>query len=118
MNKKLTRFYNIGDKPMSSFNSIYYFQVDDGDEETDIYLSPKEKTTQTFAIKCNNSNTPTFSGDLRAGEKYTFDFHFYSYDFATITIVQKREGEEELRIEYLNIPVEKRNEDHFERHFF
>ncbi len=108
MHKKLTRDSKI------SFDSIYYFQVDDGDEETDIYLSPKEKATQTFAIKYNNSNTPTFSGDLRAGEKYTFDFHFYSYDFATITIVQKREGEEELRIEYLNIPVEKRSEIHFE----
>ena len=116
---ELRRHTNLkmGGMPIISFKFLYYFQIDDGDEETDIYLSPKEKVTQTFAIKYNNNNTPTFSGDLRAGEKYTFDFHINFYDFATITIVQKREGEEELRIEYLNIPVEKRSEDHFERHF-
>lgn len=124
---KITLIYNnlirhtnlkIGGIPLANFKYLYYFQIDDGDEETDIYLSPKEKATQTFAIKYNNSNTPTFSGDLKAGEKYTFDFHINFYDFATITIVQKIEGEEELRIEYLKIPIEKRDEVHFEQHFF
>jgi len=91
-----------------AFDSSYQFQIDDGDEETDIYLSPKGKGTQKFTIKCDNSSIPTFSGDLVAGKRYTFDFILNSYDFANITIVQKREGEEELRIEYLNIPIEKR----------
>lgn len=51
------------------------------------------------------------------GEKHIFKDHFCNCPFANITIIQKREGEEELRIEYLNIPVEKRIEDHIERHF-
>ena len=106
-------------RPNSKYNGFrvyydHYFQVDDGDEETDIYLSPKEKATQTFTIKYSN-DVPNFSGNLKVGEKHIFKDHFCNCPFANITIIQKREGEEELRIEYLNIPVEKREEEQIKR---
>lgn len=34
----LRRHFNLGGKPTTSFKILYYFQIDKGDEETDIYL--------------------------------------------------------------------------------
>ena len=100
--------YNCSDIYIKGFrfsgSYIYYdLVVDDGDNETDIYLSAGGK--QTFKVICDNYTSP--EEDLKVGEKYTFkDYGKNVCSSFRVTIVQKiDEQQEEYRIEYYNVPI-------------
>lgn len=79
------------------------FYIEDGENETDIYLSPDPSVKQTFVSEYRNV---TYTGDFSV--KISSELGYYSSTIKTITsitIIQKREGEEEYRIEYYNIPI-------------
>ena len=79
------------------------FYIEDGENETDIYLSPDPSVKQTFVSKYNDM---TYTGDFNVKEFCKVGYYSSTIKTITsITIIQKREGEEEYRIEYYNIPI-------------
>lgn len=90
----------------------YKFIIDDGDNETDIYLTPLQ-ASQHFEIYYNGNKA---SGSFVVNNQY--DFHPEQEreradpplpaPVVTITIVQRREGKEEYRITYNNVYIENR----------
>lgn len=95
------------------FNSInrrnFIFKIDQGKNETDIYLSPA-KAEQTFLVKYNNN---VATGEFKAGQKYDYypemeeigSVPSLPEPTVTITIIQKRFQQEEYVIEYHNVPI-------------
>ena len=88
------------------FSGIYIYYdlvIDDGDNETDIYLSAGGK--QTLKIMCDKYTSP--EKDVKVGEKYTFeDYDKNVCRSIRVIIVQKiDEQQEEYRIEYYNVPI-------------
>lgn len=79
------------------------FYIEDGENETDIYLSPDSSVKQTFVSKYGKM---TNTGDFNVKESCNVGFYLSTINTITsITIIQKREGEEEYRVEYYNIPI-------------
>lgn len=80
-----------------------FFYMEDGDNETDVYLSPDPSVKQTFVLKYSGQ---THTGDFSVKESYEIaPFYPIITTITSITIIQRREGEEEYRIEYYNIPI-------------
>ena len=86
--------------------SLYYvyFYIEDGENETDIYLSPDSSVKQTFVSKYGEI---TRTGDFKVKQscEVASNLRTKINTITSITIIQKREGEEEYRIEYYNIPI-------------
>lgn len=80
------------------------FYIEDGENETDIYLSPDPSVKQTFVSKYNDM---TYTGDFTVKGFYGVGIYSSTINpiITSITIIQRREGEEEYRIEYYNIPI-------------
>ena len=78
------------------------FYIEDGENETDIYLSPDPSVKQTFVSKYDET---THTGDFKVKQSCNVGIYFSTNTITSITIIQKREGEEEYRIEYYNIPI-------------
>jgi hypothetical protein len=85
----------------------YNLKMEDGVNETDIYLSPPGKEwNKTFIVRCNRFK---YEGAFEEGKVLSFkdkeerDTHH----LASITIVQRKEGQEEFRVTYYNVPIEK-----------
>ena len=60
----------MGGMPIISFKNLYFFQIDDGDKETDIYLSPYN-VTQTYIAKYRAKES---SGEFKVKLFYLFFF--------------------------------------------
>lgn len=91
----------------------YRFKMEDGENETDIYLSlpPSDLLYQTFTIKYKEYDNQTSSDSLTAGKEYSIrDKVNKLFSIADITVVQKIKEKEELRIEYYDIPILKGKE--------
>ncbi|UZD38641.1 hypothetical protein OL230_00320 [Capnocytophaga ochracea] len=92
----------------------YRFKMEDGENETDIYLSPppSDLLYQTFTIKYKEYDNQISSDNLTAGKEYSIgDKVNKLFSIADITIVQKMKEKEELRIEYYDIPILKGKEE-------
>lgn len=90
----------------------FFFKIEDGDREVDMYLEP-QNATQIFEV---NYNGHKVSKSFAVGQDYEFypeqerlkanpDIPFPTVN---ITIVQRREGEKEFRVTYHNVPIEDR----------
>lgn len=92
----------------------YRFKMEDGENETDIYLSPppSDLLYQTFTIKYKEYDNQISSDNLTAGKEYSIrDKVNKLFSIADITVVQKIKEKEELRIEYYDIPILKGKEE-------
>ena len=78
------------------------FYIEDGENETDIYLSPDPSVKQTFVSKYGKM---TYTGDFKVKQSCDVGPYISINTITSITIIQKREGEEEYRVEYYNIPI-------------
>ena len=47
----------------------------------------------------------TYTGDFKVKQSCNLGPYFSINTITSITIIQKREGEEEYRVEYYNIPI-------------
>ena len=87
--------------------AIYYeLKMEDGVNETDIYLSPPGKEwNKTFIVRCNRFK---YEGAFEEGKVLSFEDkeERYRYHLASVTIVQQKEGQEEFRVTYYNVPIE------------
>jgi hypothetical protein len=87
----------------------FIFKIDQGKNETDIYLSPAG-ADQIFQVKYNNEIA---TGEFKAGQKYEYypemerigSVPHLPEPTVTITIIQKRSQQEEYVIEYHNVPI-------------
>lgn len=87
----------------------FIFKIDQGKNETDIYLSPAG-ADQIFQVKYNNEIA---TGEFKAGQKYEYypemerigAVPHLPEPTVTITIIQKRSQQEEYVIEYHNVPI-------------
>lgn len=109
---KLKRYLNyFSDKIFINGKSIpslhYNLKIEDGVNETDIYLSPPGKEwNNTFIVRCNRFK---YEGNFEEGKDLSFKDteERDAYHLASVTIVQRKEGQEEFRVTYYNIPIEK-----------
>ncbi|MEN2720290.1 hypothetical protein [Capnocytophaga sputigena] len=87
--------------------AIYYeLKMEDGVNETDIYLSPPGKEwNKTFIVRCNRFK---YEGAFEEGKVLSFkdEEERQRCHSASITIVQQKEGQEEFRVTYYNVPIE------------
>lgn len=84
----------------------YNLKMEDGVNETDIYLSPPGKEwNKTFIVRCNRFK---YEGAFEEGKVLYFkdEEERDRCHSASITIVQQKEGQEEFRVTYYNVPIE------------
>ena len=84
----------------------YNLKMEDGVNETDIYLSPPGKEwNKTFIVRCNRFK---YKGAFEEGKVLSFkdEEERDGGHSASITIVQQKEGQEEFRVTYYNVPIE------------
>ena len=83
----------------------YNLKMEDGVNETDIYLSPPGKEwNKTFIVRCNRFK---YKGAFEEGKVLSFkdEEERDGGHSASITIVQQKEGQEEFRVTYYNVPI-------------
>ncbi|WP_212897817.1 hypothetical protein [Capnocytophaga cynodegmi] len=102
----------VGFEQFSLNKRNFFFKIEDGNKETDVYLEP-QNATQSFEVNYNNHRVLKPFEVGRHCEFYPEQARLKAdpelpSSTVNITIIQRREGEREFRVTYYGVPIEDR----------